>query len=314
MARKLGAIKEDKDKQNFARSVTKEEKPMSSLGAKLQKRKLFDDDVSGGDEGVDISARKLDNLLAGLEIPSPWVAGKHGLLDLFDQSQGIGTWCVACTSWVHDDLHENLQTHVSNLKAWLTPKDYHIGTLTAWGLRCLQNHPPVSKTGWNKVACKAKTKEMLAMSLPVLNAHVQELFDTSGDKVDDDENCDDKVDDDDDDDVSQADVVGPDNDGDLCANAGCCLSRNYKIAETFPFCCRKCNGADGPHGRRCATHWNQTPRRSHKPTPPVEPPPTHLVPQNVEHSTRWWHGPKSSSSTSRWVRTTTQTEEAFWKH
>ncbi len=155
------------------------------------------------------------------------------------------------------------------------------------------------------MACKAKTKEMLAMSLPILKAHIQELLDTSGGKVGDDENYDDKVDDDD---VSQADVVGPDNDGDLCANAGCCLPQNYRIAKTFPFCCRKCSGADGPHGRLCTTHWAQAPRRSHKPIPPVEPPPAHLVPQHMEHSTRWWHGPRSSSSTSRLVRTTTQTE------
>ena len=52
---KLGVMKKDKGK-----------KPMSSLGAKLQKQMLFefDDDVSGGDEGVDLSA-KLDRLLAG---------------------------------------------------------------------------------------------------------------------------------------------------------------------------------------------------------------------------------------------------------
>ena len=160
MAHKLGVMKKDKGKQKFLRSF-KEEKPMSSLGAKLQKRMLFDDDVSGGDEGVDISARKLDNLLAGLEIPSPWVAGKHGLLDLWG-CRGMGTWRVACTMWAHGDLHANLHTHVSNLQAWLTPKDHHIGTLTAWGLRCLQNHPPVSKTGRNKVTCKANTKEMFA--------------------------------------------------------------------------------------------------------------------------------------------------------
>jgi len=148
---------------------------MSSLGAKLQKQMLFefDDDVSGGDEGVDLSA-KLDRLLAELEIPNPWVAScKHGLLHLWG-CQGIGTWCLPCTQWVHDDMHETLQSHVSNLEAWLTPEDYYIGALSAWGLRCLQKRSPVSKTGWNKVTCKQKTKEMLAMSLPVLKAHIQE--------------------------------------------------------------------------------------------------------------------------------------------
>ena len=321
MAHKLGVMKQYKGKQEFLRSF-KEEKPMSSLGAKLQKRMLFDDDVSGGDAGVDLSA-KLDRLLAELEIPNPWVAScKHGLLNLWG-CQGIGTWCLPCTQWVHDDMHETLQSHVSNLEAWLTPEDYYIGALSAWGLRCLQKRSPVSKTGWNKVTCKQKTKEMLAMSLPVLKAHIQDLLETSSDKVDDDENYDNKVDDDDDDDVSLADdsdVVGSHTDGDLCANAGCGLPQNCRIAKTFQFCCRKCKGTNGPHGRLCTMHWAPTPqtprpRRSHEPTPPVEPPPRHLVPQqdlgHVEHTDRWWYGPKSSSSTSRWMRTTVKKEEEF---
>ena len=97
MARKLGAIKKEKDRQHlqqvFTRSV-KEEKPMPYLGAKLQKRMLFDDDVSGGDKVLISAQEGLTNCLQDLKFPvHVWHA---------DMAYSISG---AAKGWVHGVWH-----------------------------------------------------------------------------------------------------------------------------------------------------------------------------------------------------------------